>query len=79
MIMPGLLSIEFEIPYSCHRDLIGTCDGKNEWILIGDIVIELQIFVLTSSTVGSGWTVEEEGSHCHTVCQGEVNRMKGHL
>ena len=35
--------------------------------------------LLTLSSVGSGWIVREQGCHCHTVCPGEVNQLKGHL
>ena len=42
-------------------------------------VIQLQIYILTSSTIGSGWFGLEQGSHCHTVFPGVVNQLKGHL
>ena len=35
--------------------------------------------VLTSSSVGSGWTGWEQEWRCHTVCPEEVNHPKGHL
>ena len=47
--------------------------------LVSDNDILFEIFLLTSSKVGSGWTGWDLGSHFHIVCPGEMNQLKGHL
>ena len=78
IIMPGLWSTLSEIPLYFENHQSGIW---NELMidLISDNVISLQIFLLTSSKVGFGWTGWMQGSHCHTVCPGVVNQLKGHL
>ena len=69
---------QYEIPFHFPPNKSGIWNLFNEWLLISYVIL-LHIFILTSSIIGSGWIGFEQGSHCHTVCPGEVNHQKGLL
>ena len=75
-IMPQLWRTQVEIQdYSyIHQSKI--------WKLIHQLEstsFSCKMFVLTPSTLGSGWTGWGQGFCCHIVCQGEGKQLNCHL